>query len=81
MSQLYMTATSDTSQPVSKRGHQSIIVTFFHGGAKNSRQALKVALTYDPEKKETWLEIHGVRHKSIENGKLIFDVSRQVLPE
>jgi hypothetical protein len=76
-----MTATSDTSQPVSKRGNQSIIVTLLYGGKKNSRQALKVALLYDPKKKQTWLEIHGVRHKSIENGKLIYDVSRQVLPE
>ncbi len=81
MSQLYMTATSDTSKPVSKRGHRVLEVTLFHGGAKNSRQALKVSLTYDPEKKETWLKIIGPKHGTVENGKLIFDVSRQVLPE
>jgi hypothetical protein len=75
-----MTATSDTSKPVSKRGQRELEVTLLYGGKDASKQAVKVVLTYDPEKKETWLKIIGRKHGTVENGKLIFDVSRQVLP-
>ncbi len=76
-----MTATSDTSAPVSKRGQRELGATFLYGGKNGSRQALSVTLMFNPQTKQTWLTVRGPRDKTIEDGKLIHDVSRQVLPE
>lgn len=76
-----MTATSDTSAPVSKRGNRELGATFMYGGKNGSRQALSVTLIYNATTKQTWLVIRGPKHGTVENGKIIYDVSRQVLPE
>ncbi len=76
-----MTATSDTSKPVSKRGNRELTATFLYGGKNGSRQALSVTLLFNPETKETWLVVRGPQDKTVTNGTMIHDVSRQLLPK
>ena len=76
-----MTATSDTSKPVSKRGHRELTTTFMYGGKNGSKQALSVTLMFNPQTERTWLIVRGPRDKTMEHGTLIHDVSRQVLPK
>ncbi len=78
---LYLKAESDRHKEITIGGTDWLEVTLLHGSKKDSKQAVKVLLTYDPEKKETWLKIIGPKHGTTEFGKMIFDVSRQVLPE
>ena len=64
-------------------GNNELEVTLLHGNKKNSKQAVKVRLEYDPKTKRTWLIIEGPKHNQWNERKGIthFDLSRQVLPE
>ncbi len=80
---LYLKALSDTHQEIAIGGNKDLSVKLLYGSAKNSKQAVKVRLEYDPKIKRTWLIIEGPKHNQWDERKGIthFDLSRQVLPE
>lgn len=80
---LYLNAESDTHKEVAFGGNKELEITLFHGSAKDSKQAVKVRMEYDPKIKRTWLIIEGPKHNQWDEHRGIthFDLSRQVLPE
>ena len=80
---LYLKAESDTHKEIGMGGNNELEVILLCGSEKNSKQAVKVRMEYDPKIKRTWLIIEGPKHNQWDERKRIthFDLSRQVLPE